>query len=722
MKITKKNKSKKWKILIAHKQKQIHSMIIQFLNDFIFQGIGLVFLNAFSDKEVKIVLNENPDISVLILDIMLEKENYGFEIVKYIREIINNDILKIIMLADHLEIENAKYFFVMYNIDMYCSTDDLNKIFFLITSCLRSYERSNSNYQLRKQLKDEISNHQNLIEYLNKFNNQLENLVYNNEPNIQKSKSSLKEIIDYSIQLTKKLDDNNKLKSRFIANLSHEIRTSLNGILGMLRLTLDSELKKIQREYISIAKLSGDHLLFLINDILDFSKLESDNLHITNELFNLKDIIESAIAPLKIAALENGLELIYEIDPDIPEQLIGPKNRLLQIFINLIKNAIKFSECSEIIIKANLNDQNLSVSDNSDEHIEILFSVIDKGIGIDQNMIKSIFDPFFQGHFELSESKGGIGLGLSICKQLVEMMEGKIWVESEPEKGSSFFFILPFNKNIGFEDKKENHKYPFQKPDFEPILKERPKILLVEDQFVNQDICVSILERNGYEVTVVMNGIEALEAFEKETFDLILMDIKMPEMDGFTAAKLIRKRETNGQHIPIIAVTVMADQEDKDACLKAGMDNHIARPVDPHDLLMAVKQYIKTPDNKKLKSPSSELRLISSKRFELDKLKNIYNNDMAIISEKINQFKEKGQIIISQIEKSFFDGNELQLGKYVHKLMNISSDAGAQKISDNAFRCKLAMRKKDNEKVQQMILKIKEEYDFFVIEVLDENI
>ncbi|KPA16670.1 chemotaxis protein CheY [Candidatus Magnetomorum sp. HK-1] len=187
-------------------------------------------------------------------------------------------------------------------------------------------------------------------------------------------------------------------------------------------------------------------------------------------------------------------------------------------------------------------------------------------------------------------------------------------------------------------------------------------------------------------------------------------------MDGLTAAKLIRSKETAGQHVPIIALTALAADNDKDDCLSAGMDAHLPKPVDPHDMLMVIEQYLKAPKHQNTIS-TPEIRLMPGKRFDIDELKKKYDNDMVVICKKLNQFKEHGEVLLNHIETTVSDGNDLLLGKYVHKLMNIASEAGARKISDNAFRCKLALRKEDINKANQMISKMKEEYELFVSEI-----
>ncbi|ETR70892.1 MAG: response regulator receiver [Candidatus Magnetoglobus multicellularis str. Araruama] len=341
-----------WKVLITDDQGMIHVMIKHYLKDYQFQGVGLQFIDAFSGKETRTLLTKHPDIAVVVLDLMLEEPDTGFQIVKYIRETLNNHLIKIIMLTGKLDIEKAKYFFMKYDIDIYCPKHDINKIFFMITASLRAFQGNQSLYELHDQLKSKLHNQQSAKNELKALNQQLEHMVHNKDAQLKKTSHSLHEAVTYARQLTNELESSNKAKSRFLANLSHEIRTPMNGIIGMLSLALNADLNKTQHEYISLAKHAADHMLFLLTDILDFSKIEANQFSINYDSFNLKNVIESAIVPLKLPALESSLELIYEIDPAIPETLFGASDRLMQILINLIKNAIKFSECADIQIKA----------------------------------------------------------------------------------------------------------------------------------------------------------------------------------------------------------------------------------------------------------------------------------------------------------------------------------------------------------------------------------
>jgi len=707
----------KWKILIVDDQDLIHVMIKHYLKDYQFKGTALEYMDAQSGKIARTFLNKHTDIAVVVLDLMLEESDTGFKLVQYIREKLKNRLLQIILLTGKLDIEKAKFFFMEYDIDIYCPKHDLNKIFFMMTAALKAYHSSLSIHNLHEELKQRLDNQASAKKDLKAINCQLEQLVHHKDAQLKKTNLSLQESAAYALQLTNALETSNKAKSQFLANLSHEIRTPMNGIIGMLGLALNSKLNKVQHEHISLAKHAADHMLFLLNDILDFSKLETNQFSIHYEKFNLSAVIQSAIIPLKLTAMEKSLELIQDIDPEIPESLFGAPDRLLQILINLIKNAIKFSECADIYIKAQIESHNQRHEVLGEDCVEIQFSVSDQGIGIEPDIQKSIFDPFFQGHESLSKSKGGLGLGLSICKQLAEMMGGKIWVDSVPDKGSTFHFTLPF------ELSKKETQTPIVlsfSQDMKSALdraeqSKKFKILLAEDHLMSRDVCLSTLKQNGYDVTVVFDGASAVEAFKRESFDLILMDIKMPDIDGLTATRIIRKREAdaNSSRIPIIALTAMASEDDRNACLKAGMNDHIAKPIDIDEMLQKIERFFQQPQGSNLPKEN----LSSAISFDLNMLKKKFNNDMTVIIEKLNYFIQHGSDALNKIGQNLNEENERSTGKYLQQLINISDEVEARKISDNLFRLKLAMRKNDRDKSTQLIADIRKEFDHFTKQI-----
>ncbi len=499
-------------------------------------------------------------------------------------------------------------------------------------------------------------------------------------------------------------------KSKFLANMSHEIRTPMNGILGFLTL-IESGAYKDENElkqFASNARQSTESLIEIINSILDLSKIESGKMELEESDFNLNKIIDHSLSVLSTRINEKGISIVKDIPEDTICELHGDSTKLRQIILNLLGNAVKFTSHGEIKIS-------VRTKKIDEESVNLYASITDSGIGIPADKINVLFKPFSQINGSETSKIGGTGLGLVICKEFVNQMGGKISVSSEIGKGSTFKFSVKLkgsknsketNQGIKLQNKTvENENTAILSEESLKKVRNQFNILLAEDNLINQKVSLKILQASGYKASAVNNGAEAIKAVEEEKYDLVLMDIQMPEVDGFAATEQIRNFDNDKRDIPIIALTAHAMMGYREKCLEAGFNEYISKPIVAKDMLTMIDKLL---DIKNAPVPEEQTnQQTDNSLFDFERLKKVSADDFDFEKDLLSSYIEDIEKKYTQLE-DFLTAKDLDsIINLTHTIKGASYSVGAQKVGDEAFGIEISAKSNDLLSVEERLPQLK---------------
>ncbi|MCW3117180.1 MAG: histidine kinase [Chitinophagaceae bacterium] len=482
------------------------------------------------------------------------------------------------------------------------------------------------------------------------------------------------QLFDQLNESEKKVREAGVMKENFMANMSHEIRTPMNAIIGFTNLAQKEPLNEKLRKYVNSIQTAGENLLTIINDVLDFSKIEAGMMRIESTPFSLRGLLHSIETMFAVRIQPKNLRLSLDIEKSIPDILNGDAVRLTQVLVNLVNNSVKFTNTGGIEIKVTANKK---VGDS----IEISFSVKDTGIGIPPDKMDTIFERFQQADEDTTRKYGGTGLGLSIVKQLIALQNGTISVRSVQNMGTEFVFTIPYTISI---DMAEGDKQKLMVAEELQLKENNIKILIAEDNAMNLDLMTHLLTEWKLDFTIVNNGQEALDALQKEKYHLVLMDIQMPLMDGYTATRKIRN-ELNST-IPVVAMTAHAMAGEREKCLSYGMNEYISKPIREQELFKIINNLLgRQPDEQRTKTPVNDSRNYDFEVLNLQYLKELSGGNKAFEKKMVEQFLQKAPGELATMKYEFNKEDYVSMTKIAHNMKTYVAYLGLLEILGDAL-------------------------------------